>query len=59
MQNPMVEVDRRRLGSMGVILTVTLLAVYVFDLSWVVGGATLIGLLLLLLGGYGWRFKDE
>jgi hypothetical protein len=59
MQNPMVEVDRRRLGSMGVILTITLLAVYVFDLPRLVGGAALIGLLLLLLGGYGWRFKVE
>ncbi len=59
MEHSIIEADPKRLGAIAVALTVTLLALYVFDLSPAVGASVLVALLLLLLGGFGWHFRDR
>ncbi len=59
MEQSIIEADPKRLAAVGVALTITLLALYVFDLSRPVGASVLLGLLLLLLGGFGWHIRDR
>ncbi len=58
MERSIIEADPKRLAAIAVMLTITLLGLYVFDLSRAIGGGVLLGLLLLLLGGYGWQLRD-
>jgi hypothetical protein len=58
MEQPTIEVNKKKFGMMAALLLATVLAVYVFDLPPAIGIIGQLGLLVLMLGGFGWHMGN-